>query len=306
MKIHLDTDIGGDIDDLCALAMLLKWKDAEIVGITTVAEENGKRAGYTKRVLELAQRNDIPVAAGADVSLGCYRFKPGYPNEEDYWGMPIPASSNSLDDALELLKNSIEQGAVIAAIGPYTNLALLDKKYPGILQKAKLFLMGGLIFPVSETLPQWGNDMDYNIQLDTNSAKYVFEHSNPTLVTMTITLATSLRRAYLESLNNSDEVGKLIAKQAEAFSKTWNNEEKYGKTCKGIPTDTINFQYDPLTCAIALGWKQGVKIEKIPLVFKMKDGFFHEEIESSGKLTNVVTAADASAFNEFWFQTVIS
>jgi inosine-uridine nucleoside N-ribohydrolase len=26
MKIHFDTDIGGDIDDLAALIMLLKWQ----------------------------------------------------------------------------------------------------------------------------------------------------------------------------------------------------------------------------------------------------------------------------------------
>ena len=32
-KIHLDTDIGGDIDDLCALAMLLKWPGLEITGV---------------------------------------------------------------------------------------------------------------------------------------------------------------------------------------------------------------------------------------------------------------------------------
>lgn len=25
--IHLDTDLGGDIDDLCALAMLLRWPE---------------------------------------------------------------------------------------------------------------------------------------------------------------------------------------------------------------------------------------------------------------------------------------
>jgi hypothetical protein len=24
-KVHLDTDLGSDIDDLCALAMLLRW-----------------------------------------------------------------------------------------------------------------------------------------------------------------------------------------------------------------------------------------------------------------------------------------
>jgi hypothetical protein len=26
-KIHFDTDVGGDIDDVCAFAMLLKWPD---------------------------------------------------------------------------------------------------------------------------------------------------------------------------------------------------------------------------------------------------------------------------------------
>ena len=49
VKLHLDTDLGGDIDDLCALAMLLKWEGLEITGISTVAEENGRRAGYTRR-----------------------------------------------------------------------------------------------------------------------------------------------------------------------------------------------------------------------------------------------------------------
>ena len=31
-KIHLDTDLGSDTDDLCALAMLLGWPGAELVG----------------------------------------------------------------------------------------------------------------------------------------------------------------------------------------------------------------------------------------------------------------------------------
>ena len=52
-KIHLDTDIGGDMDDLCALAMLLRWPDLEITGVTTVSEEHGRRAGYAYYVLNL-------------------------------------------------------------------------------------------------------------------------------------------------------------------------------------------------------------------------------------------------------------
>ncbi len=35
--MHLETDIGGDTDDLCALAMLVGWPGVELVGVTTVA-----------------------------------------------------------------------------------------------------------------------------------------------------------------------------------------------------------------------------------------------------------------------------
>ena len=45
-KIHLDTDIGGEIDDLCALATLLRWPDVEITGITTAADDAGRRAAH--------------------------------------------------------------------------------------------------------------------------------------------------------------------------------------------------------------------------------------------------------------------
>ena len=73
-RIHLDTDIGGDMDDLCALAMLLKLPDVELTGVTTVAEEQGRRAGYVRYLLDLLGRGDIPFAAGADTSDGYYRY----------------------------------------------------------------------------------------------------------------------------------------------------------------------------------------------------------------------------------------
>ncbi len=55
-KLHLDTDIGGDMDDLCALIMLLKWPDLEITGVTTVSDAQGRRAGYARYVLDLMGR----------------------------------------------------------------------------------------------------------------------------------------------------------------------------------------------------------------------------------------------------------
>ena len=217
IKVHLDTDLGGDLDDLCALAMLLKWPDTEITGITTVTDDKGKRAGFTQYALKLVGRDDVVVKAGADVSLGCYRIKCGY-QDERYWPKSTSKVENTIDEALELLKKSIDENAIIIGIGPYTNLYLLDKKYPGILQKAKLFLMGGYVYPPREGYPQWRQNYDFNIQVDVVSAKHVLENSQPTLVPLTVTIETFLRRAYLDRLKQSDDLNKLIAKQAEVFA----------------------------------------------------------------------------------------
>src|SRR5256714_10888386 len=147
-KIHLDTDIGGDMDDVCALAMLLKWPDLQITGVTTVSDQQGRRAGYVQYVLSLVERTDIPCAAGADVSGGYYRYELGYPPDEENWPEPITPRPGSPDKAVSLLKRSIELGAVLVATGPYTNLMLLEKTYPGILKQTDLFLMGGYVFDI--------------------------------------------------------------------------------------------------------------------------------------------------------------
>src|SRR5438874_4047658 len=239
-KIHLDTDIGGDMDDLCALALLLKWPDLEITGVTTVSDERGRRAGYVHYVLNLAGRSDIPCAAGADVSGGYYRYELGYPPDEENWPEPITPRPGSPDKAVSLLKRSIEQGAVIVAIGPYTNLMLLEKTYPGILKQTDLFLMGGYVFDIPAGYPQWSNEMDYNIQVDIHSAHYVLEHANPTLVPVTVTCQTALRRAYLPRLAQAGRLGQLIVLQAELCARSEQNEQTYGETCPGLPRDIIN------------------------------------------------------------------
>ncbi len=301
MKIHLDTDIGGDMDDLCALAMLLKWPDLDITGVTTVAEEQGRRAGYAHYVLSLMSRTDIPVAAGADLADDYFRFSTlGYPPDEENWPEPIPPRPGSLDDALSLLKRSIEEGAVLVGIGPFTNLMLADKKYPGILRQARLFLMGGYVRAIPPGFPQWDNNDDWNMQLDIQAAQYVLEHANPTLIPVTVSCQTALRRAYLTGLAGAGRLGELIVRQAEYFAQSEGFEQKYGATCAGLPRDIINFQHDPLACAIALGWHEGVKIETVPLKCAVRDGWLHEVPDGNGIPTRLVTRIDRNAFNDYW------
>jgi len=306
MKIHLDTDIGGDLDDVCALAMLLRWPGGlDWTGITTVAEAHGRRAGYVHEVLRLEGRQDIPVAAGADVSQGFYRFAElGYPDEARYWPAPVQPRPNPTEQAIELLRRSLDQGATILAIGPYTNLSLLERKYPGSLRQADIYLMGGYIFPIRPGYPAWPHEYDWNIQVDVASAQHVLQNSQPTLIPMTVTVETALRRAYLERLRRAGALGSLIARQAQEFALDEQNESKYGATCPALPPDIINFQHDPLACAIALGWRDGVEMDEIPLRFEIENGFLREIVDASGRPARVVTRVNARRFDQFWLETV--
>ena len=121
---------------------------------------------------------------------------------------------------------------------------------------------------------------------------------------LTITAETALRRIHLSKLRRAGALGALLARQAEEFAIDEKMEEKYGKTCEKVPADILNFQHDPLTCAIALGWKEGVEIEELPLVIEEKEGWLHERIDASGKPFRVVTKIDGPLFSEFWVDRV--
>ena len=142
--------------------------------------------------------------------------------------------------------------------------------------------------------------MDWNIQVDVKSAKHVIENSNPTLIPLSVTVETALRRKHLDDLRKSGTLGELIAKQAEAYAIDEQNETMLGEACEGLPKDIINFLHDPLACAIALGWNDGLEIQGLILEIEEKDGWLHERIRPSGKVVRVVTKLNGSHFNEFW------
>jgi len=154
--------------------------------------------------------------------------------------------------------------------------------------------------------PQWGNEMDWNIQVDVNSAKHVIENSSPTLIPLTVTVETALRRKYLNDLRKSGALGELIAQQAEAFAIDEQNEKTIGETCEGLPSDIINFLHDPLACAIALGWDDGVEVQELPMSIEENDGWLHERIDPTGKPIRIVVNIDGPRFNEFWLNKILN
>src|SRR5215216_7994329 len=65
VEFTLDTDIGSDVDDLMALAMILGSAEMNLRAVTTVYGDTLLRARIVRRAYAVAGRPAPPVAAGA-------------------------------------------------------------------------------------------------------------------------------------------------------------------------------------------------------------------------------------------------
>ncbi|HEU5430444.1 MAG TPA: nucleoside hydrolase [Thermomicrobiales bacterium] len=298
-RIHLDTDLGGDPDDACALAMLLGWPGADLVGITTTIDPGGQRAADVAHCLRLAGRDSIPLAAGAEVSSTTDTIAAPIVGDERHWPTGLAPRPSPPGGALDLLAVSIGAGATIVAIGPLTNLARLETARPGILGQARIVVMGGWIRPPAAGLPAWGPAMDWNIQWDTNAAEIVAAAAGDlTLVTLPATLKAHLRAADLPRLRASGPLGALLARQSEAHGQD-EGMIALGRAHAALPDDLLNFHYDPVTCAVALGWP-GAVIEDMRLRTEREGDLLRFRPDSRGRPVRVAVDVDGPAFMAVW------
>ena len=67
IPVILDTDIGTDIDDAFALALIIKSPEFELLGVTTVSGDTAARARIAAKMLWEAggKWRQVPVVAGA-------------------------------------------------------------------------------------------------------------------------------------------------------------------------------------------------------------------------------------------------
>jgi purine nucleosidase len=305
MRIHLDTDLGGDPDDICALGLLLGWPDVEIVGITTTIDPGGRRAGYVAYCLELAGRRDIPLAAGAELSLTTLRNADPIVDDERYWpraAVPLPAPPGA---ALDLLQQSVESGATVVGIGPSTNLAMLEVSRPGVLGRAPVVVMGGWVHPPDDGLPAWGPDMDWNVQWDTRAAEIVAHAAGDlTLATLPATMKGHLRSADLPRLRAAGPFGEFLAAQAEVYGHD-NGMVDLGRAHAGLPDDLLNFHFDPVACAVAVGWNGAeVTEDRLQPVLDGKVLRFHPT--ANGRPTRILVDVDGDAFSDAWLTSIDS
>jgi purine nucleosidase len=305
MRIHLDTDLGGDPDDVCALGMLLGWPGVEIVGITTTIDPGGRRAGYVAHCLELAGRGDIPLAAGAELSLTTLRNADPIVDDERYWPRTATPLTGRPGEAFDLLHQSVQQGATIIGIGPYTNLAMLEVSRPGSLSQVPVVVMGGFVRPPDAGLPSWGPGMDWNVQWDTRAAEIVAQTAQLTLATLPATMKAHLRAADLPRLRVAGAYGDLVARQSEVYGPD-NGMTELGRAHPGLPDDLLNFHFDPVACAAAVGWDGADVVEQHLQPVLDKDGLLRFQPAENGRAIRVLVDIDSAAFTETWLSAIES
>ena len=176
----------------CLLA--LGSDELELRGVTTVAGNQTleKTTANAIRVLELAGRGEIPVAAGAGRPLVREpRVAADVHGETGLDGpdLPPPQAEPSPQHAVDFLAERIE-GATLVATGPLTNVALLLARYPEA-KPERIVLMGGAIAEGNVTPAA-----EFNIWADPEAAQRVFTSGlDVTMVGLDVTHKALVTRA---------------------------------------------------------------------------------------------------------------
>jgi len=167
--IILDTDIGTDIDDTWALAMMLNSPELDIKLITSATLNSCERAKIIARMLEIAGRTDIPIGIGIkqdDKPLPQSPWVASY-DLNSYPGIIFNDSSSAIEN---VVSNS-EQPVTIIGIGPLTNIADALNRYPQIAGNSQFIGMTGSVYKgYAGDAP----DVEYNVAVDIKATQKVF------------------------------------------------------------------------------------------------------------------------------------
>lgn len=197
-RVILDTDIGTDVDDCLALALILGSPEVRLEGVTCVYGDVLLRSRMVLKLLRLSGKADVPVHAGATHPM--LGLRSVYWAGHEGLGLLEPADE-ALKPAPEhavdfLVRTVLENPGQIhlIAIGPLTNVALAFLKEPRLEQNlARLTIMGGVLRgPGKLHLPY----VEHNIRCDPEAAHVVLSAGAPTtLVPLDVTTQVQIRAA---------------------------------------------------------------------------------------------------------------
>jgi pyrimidine-specific ribonucleoside hydrolase len=252
--VIIDTDPG--IDDAVAILLALASPELDVRALTTVAgnstiEHTTHNAG---RLLRLVGRSDIPVGRGASRPL----VRPPAPASEQVHGSDgfgnagIDDSATEADPrpAVQLITDVVEDSAepvTLIAVGPLTNVALLDAMRPDILRRLdRIIVMGGAA--------RGGNRLptaEFNVWFDPEAARRVFALGlDVTMVGLDVTEQAITPASAWQPLEDGGEAAAAILAM-NRFYAGFHAGSQEGRFLDG-PDEPYTMQHDSLAVAAAI------------------------------------------------------
>jgi purine nucleosidase len=231
-KVILDTDIGDDIDDAYALALLTSLPNVRLLGVTTTYGQTRERAEVAAKLLKAIGRSEVPVYAG--------RRGPAAIRRQYEWARGFRSPALKSEEAVAFLKREIERfpGEVtLIGIGPLVNYGDLLTRYPEVKPKIKqIVLMGGAVYVgynnQAPPSPEW------NIRADPAAARAVYSSGVP--LVMAGLEVTTMMQLDAERQKKIYACGLPMTDALAALTSLWGN---------GTPT-----LFDPVAVAYAAGY----------------------------------------------------
>jgi inosine-uridine nucleoside N-ribohydrolase len=217
-RIIIDTDPG--IDDAMAIFLALRSPELKVEAITPVAGNVPLDLTLPNalRLLEIAGRTDIPVAAGASHPLVRRLATAGHVHGVNGLAgveFPEPKTKPVRETAPEIIRRIVRENPgeiTIVAVGPLTNVAMALRADPELASMIPAIaimggsLSGGNMTPAAE----------FNLYVDPEAARIVFDANIPlTMVGLDVTRKCRVSEEHikqLEAANNpvSQAAGKIL------------------------------------------------------------------------------------------------
>jgi pyrimidine-specific ribonucleoside hydrolase len=222
-QIIIDCDPGHD--DAVAILMALAHPDlVEVLAATTVCGNNTIEnvTNNARLVLDLAPGNKAVLAAGAQRPLvGQPIISDKFHGKSGMDGHTRPAAKYPVDPrsavfAMKDILQGIPGKAVVAALGPLTNLALFLRSCPELANRIEaISLMGGAI--------EGGNHTpfaEFNIAVDPEAAEIVFTSGIPIVMSgLDATRKAVIFKEEYEELRHFNEAGKFFSELMDFYIK---------------------------------------------------------------------------------------
>jgi pyrimidine-specific ribonucleoside hydrolase len=276
-RIIIDTDPG--VDDALAILLALRSPELKVEAITPVA--GNVPLDYTLpnalRLVEIAGRPDVPVAAGASHPLVRNLITAAHVHGNNGLAgveFPAPKIKPVAESATEIIRRLVRANPgeiTIVAVGPLTNIAIVLRADPELAAMIKsIVIMGGSLSGGNATPAA-----EFNLYADPEAGRIVFDAGVPlTMVGLDVTRKVLFTPEHLKILQAgktpwADAAARIMAATIEHLNRG--------------PHPMLEAMHDPLTVANLID----------PGILTLKD--YYVEVETQGEFTSGETVGYAYA-----------